>query len=181
MLAVQTRKANIPRILITEPIAQEGIDLLRYELPEAHIDVRLDLSPEYLRALIGGYTALIIRSQTRVTEELLAKATRLQVIGRAGSGLDNIDLDAAIRHGVLVVNASRGSAIAVAEHTLALAAGTGTTHSRRQQQHQSRQVGQEPLAGYRATRQGARHHRPGKDWHGGGTKSEKPGHAGDRQ
>ena len=120
MLAVQTRKANIPRILITEPIAQEGVDLLRYELPEAHIDVRLDLSPEYLRALIGGYTALIIRSQTRVTEELLAKATRLQVIGRAGSGLDNIDLDAAIRHGVLVVNASRGSAIGVAEHTLAL-------------------------------------------------------------
>ena len=120
MLAVQTREANIPRILITEPIAQEGIDLLRYELPEAHIDVRLDLSPEHLRALIGSYTALIIRSQTRVTEELLAAAPRLQVVGRAGSGLDNIDLDAAIRHGVLVVNAPRGSAIAVAEHTLAL-------------------------------------------------------------
>jgi D-3-phosphoglycerate dehydrogenase / 2-oxoglutarate reductase len=120
MLAVQTREENIPRILITEPIAQEGIDLLRYELPEAHIDVRLDLSPEHLRALIGGYTALIIRSQTRVTEEFLAAATHLQIVGRAGSGLDNIDLEAAIRHGVLVVNASRGSAIAVAEHTLAL-------------------------------------------------------------
>jgi D-3-phosphoglycerate dehydrogenase / 2-oxoglutarate reductase len=120
MLAVQTREANISRILITEPIAQEGIDLLRYELPEAHIDVRLDLRPEHLLALIGSYTALIIRSQTRVTGELLAEATRLQVIGRAGSGLDNIDLDAAVRHGVLVVNAPRGSAIAVAEHTLAL-------------------------------------------------------------
>ena len=120
MVAVQTREANAPRILITEPIAQEGIDLLRYEMPEAHIDVRLDLSPEQLRALIGSYTALIIRSQTRVTGELLAEATRLQVIGRAGSGLDNIDLDAAIRHGVLVVNAPRGSVIAVAEHTLAL-------------------------------------------------------------
>jgi D-3-phosphoglycerate dehydrogenase len=120
MLARQTREENIPRILITEPIAQEGIDLLRYELPEAHIDVRLDLSPEHLRALIGSYTALIIRSQTSVTSELLAKATRLEVVGRAGSGLDNIDLDAAVRHGVLVVNAPRGSAIAVAEHTLAL-------------------------------------------------------------
>ena len=107
MLAVQTREANIPRILITEPIAQEGIDLLRYELPEAHIDVRLDLSPEHLLALIGSYTALIIRSQTRVTGELLAEATRLQVIGRAGSGLDNIDLDAAIRHGVLVVQCAQ--------------------------------------------------------------------------
>jgi D-3-phosphoglycerate dehydrogenase / 2-oxoglutarate reductase len=120
MIALQTREENIPRILITEPIAQEGIDLLRYELPEAQIDVRLDLSPEHLLALIGSYTALIIRSQTRVTEEFLAVATRLQVIGRAGSGLDNIDLDAAVRHGVLVVNAPRGSAIAVAEHTLAL-------------------------------------------------------------
>jgi len=120
MQVVQTREENIPRILITEPIAQEGIDLLRYELPEAHIDVHLDLSPEHLRALIGSYTVLIIRSQTRVTGELLAEATNLQVIGRAGSGLDNIDLDAAIRHGVLVVNATRGGAIAVAEHTIAL-------------------------------------------------------------
>jgi D-3-phosphoglycerate dehydrogenase / 2-oxoglutarate reductase len=120
MLAVQAREAHTPCILITEPIAQEGIDLLRYELPEAHIDVRLDLSPEQLLALIGSYTALIIRSQTRVTRELLAEATRLQVVGRAGSGLDNIDLDAAIRRGVLVVNAPRGSAIAVAEHTMAL-------------------------------------------------------------
>jgi D-3-phosphoglycerate dehydrogenase / 2-oxoglutarate reductase len=120
MLALQAREAHAPRILITEPIAQEGIDLLRYELPEAHIDVRLDLTPEHLRALIGSYTALIVRSQTRVTADLLGEAARLQVIGRAGSGLDNIDLDAAIRHGVLVVNAPRGSAIAVAEHTIAL-------------------------------------------------------------
>jgi D-3-phosphoglycerate dehydrogenase / 2-oxoglutarate reductase len=120
MLALQARAANTPRILITEPIAQEGIGLLRYELAEAQIDVRLDLKPEQLRALIGSYTALIVRSQTRVNDELLAAASHLQVIGRAGSGLDNIDLDAAIRHGVLVVHAPRGVAIAVAEHTIAL-------------------------------------------------------------
>jgi len=120
MVALQARAANAPRILITEPIAQEGIDLLRYELPEAQIDVRLDLTAEQLRMLIGSYTALIVRSQTRVTGELLAEATRLQVIGRAGSGLDNIDLDAAVRHSVLVVNAPRGSAIAVAEQTFAM-------------------------------------------------------------
>jgi D-3-phosphoglycerate dehydrogenase / 2-oxoglutarate reductase len=120
MRAIQAREANAPRILITEPIAQEGIDLLRYELPEAHIEERLDLSPEQLQALIGSYTALIVRSQTRVTGELLAAAPHLQVIGRAGSGLDNIDLEAAIRHRVLVFNAPRGNAIAVAEHTLAL-------------------------------------------------------------
>ena len=110
----------MPRILITEPIAQEGIDLLRYELPKAQIEVRLDLSLENLLAIIGNYTVLILRSRTRVTDELLAKATHLQVIGRAGSGLDNIDLDAAIQHGVLVVHAPRGNAIAVSEHTMAL-------------------------------------------------------------
>ncbi len=120
MVALQARAANAPRILITEPIAQEGIDLLRYELPEAQIDVRLDLPAEQLRMLIGSYTALVVRSQTRVTGELLAEATCLQVIGRAGSGLDNIDLDAAVRHSVLVVNAPRGSAVAVAEQTMAL-------------------------------------------------------------
>ncbi len=120
MIALQVRETHVPRILITEHIAQEGVDLLRYELPEAHIDVRLDLSPEQLQSVIGSYTALIVRSQTRVTEELLAIAAHLQVIGRAGSGLDNIDLNAAIRHGVLVVNAPRWSAIAVAEQTMAL-------------------------------------------------------------
>jgi D-3-phosphoglycerate dehydrogenase len=120
MVAIQASEANVPRILISEPIAQEGIDLLRYELPDADIDVRLDLSPEHLLELIGGYTVLILRSQTRVTEELLAKAAHLQVIGRAGSGLDNINLNAAIRHGVLVVHAPRGNAIAVAEHTMAM-------------------------------------------------------------
>jgi D-3-phosphoglycerate dehydrogenase / 2-oxoglutarate reductase len=120
MIAAQTRDEHIARILITDPIAQEGIDLLRYELPDADIDVRLDLSEDRLMALIGDYTVLIVRSQTRITEELLTKATHLQVIGRAGSGLDNIDLDAAIKHGVLVVHAPRGTAIAVAEHTMAL-------------------------------------------------------------
>ena len=120
MVAIQAREANAPRILITEPIAQEGIDLLRYELPEAHIDVRLDLSPEHLLALIGSYTILIVRSQTRVTEEVLAAAPHLQIIGRAGSGLDNIDLNAAIQHGVLVVHAPRGNTIAVSEHTMSL-------------------------------------------------------------
>jgi D-3-phosphoglycerate dehydrogenase len=120
MRAIQAMELNGARILITEPIAQEGIDLLRYELPDADIDVRLDLSKEQLLDLIGGYSVLIIRSQTRITEELLAQAAHLQVIGRAGSGLDNIDLNAAIRHGVLVVHAPRGNAIAVAEHTMAL-------------------------------------------------------------
>jgi D-3-phosphoglycerate dehydrogenase / 2-oxoglutarate reductase len=120
MVAIHAKEEHGVRILITDPIAQEGIDLLRYELPDADIDVRLNLSEERLIAMIGDYTVLIVRSQTRVTEGLLEKATHLQIIGRAGSGLDNIDLDAAIRHGVVVVHAPRGNVFAVSEHTLLL-------------------------------------------------------------
>jgi D-3-phosphoglycerate dehydrogenase len=120
MLAVPAKEKQVQRILITDPIAQEGIDLLRYELPDADIDVRLNLSPERLMTLISDYTVLIVRSQTRITEDLLAKATHLRIIGRAGSGLDNIDLNAAIRYGVFVVHAPRGNAIAVSEHTMLL-------------------------------------------------------------
>ena len=120
MVAIQALEANAPRILITEPIAQEGIDLLRYELPDAYIDVRLDLSPEHLLALIGSYTILIVRSQTTRDRRSADAAPHLQIIGRAGSGLDNIDLDAAIQHGVLVVHAPRGNTIAVSEHTMSL-------------------------------------------------------------
>ncbi len=120
MLAIPAKEEHRIRILITDPIAQEGIDLLRYELPDADIDVRLDLSEDRLMAMIGDYTVLIVRSQTRVTEGLLEKATHLQIIGRAGSGLDNIDLGAAIQHGVLVVHAPRGNVCAVSEHTILL-------------------------------------------------------------
>src|SRR5579883_2796260 len=70
-----------PRILIADEIAQEGIDLLRTELPEAHIDVRTGLKPEQLRAIIGEYTALIVRSATQVTAEVLSAARQLKIVG----------------------------------------------------------------------------------------------------
>jgi D-3-phosphoglycerate dehydrogenase len=107
-------------LLITEPIARVGVDLLRRELPEARIDERFGLTPAQLRALIGEYSVLIVRSETRVTGDLLSAAPHLKVIGRAGTGLNNIDLDAACRRGVLVVHAPRGNVVAVAEHTMAL-------------------------------------------------------------
>jgi D-3-phosphoglycerate dehydrogenase / 2-oxoglutarate reductase len=97
-----------------------GVDLLRRELPEALVDQRLGLAPAQLREVIGGYAALIIRRETRVTDDLLTAATRLQVIGRAGSGVDNIDLAAAGRRGVLVVHAPGGNVPAAADHTMAL-------------------------------------------------------------
>ncbi len=105
------------RILVAEPIASEGIDLLR---AEHEVDERPGLTRAELCAILPDYDALIVRSQVQVDAGLIAAATRLVVIGRAGVGVDNVDLDAATRAGILVVNAPTGNTIAAAEHTLAL-------------------------------------------------------------
>jgi D-3-phosphoglycerate dehydrogenase len=105
------------KVLVAEAVAQEGLDLLR-----AHheVDERIGLSRGELCAILPDYDALIVRSQVQVDAELIAAGTRLVVIGRAGVGVDNVDLDAATRAGIMVVNAPTGNTIAAAEHTLAL-------------------------------------------------------------
>ena len=107
-------------ILIADRIAQEGIDLLRSQLPEAHIDVDYGLKPEQLKGIIGNYTALVVRSETQVTSEILAVADALKIVGRAGVGVDNIDIEAATRRGIMVVNSPTGNIVAAAEHTIAM-------------------------------------------------------------
>jgi len=105
------------RVLIAEQIASEGVELLR----AAHdVDERLGLTRDELCAILPDYDALIVRSQVHVDAGLIAAGTRLVVIGRAGVGVDNVDLDAATRAGIMVVNAPTGNTIAAAEHTLAL-------------------------------------------------------------
>ena len=104
------------RILVTEEIADGGLDRLRAAGHE--VDVQLDLSQ--LNSHIVGAHALIIRSATQVTAELLEIATDLLVVGRAGIGLDNVDVEAATRRGVMVVNAPQSNIISAAEHTMAL-------------------------------------------------------------
>ena len=109
------------RILVVEPVAQPGIDLLA----AAHdTEVRLGLGRDEVLGLLaegGGWDALIVRSQTRVDAELLsAAAPRLSVVGVASVGIDRIEVDAATRAGVMVVNAPTGNTIAAAEHTMAL-------------------------------------------------------------
>lgn len=116
----QTSLAEGTSILIADRIAQEGINLLRSELPEAQVDIRHGLKPEQLRGIIGKYTALVVRSETQVTSEILAAATRLKIVGRAGVGVDNIDIEAATRQGIMVVNSPTGNIIAAAEHTIAM-------------------------------------------------------------
>ena len=105
------------RILISDPIAPEGVELLK---SQAEVDVRKGLETQELVGILPDYEALIVRSETKVTADVIKAGERLQVIGRAGVGVDNIDLDAATGRGIAVVNAPMGNTVAAAEHTLAM-------------------------------------------------------------
>jgi len=105
------------KVLVADPIAEEGIQVLRSSV---QVDIKTKLEIEQLKAIIGDYDALIVRSQTKVGAEVIQSAKKLKVIGRAGVGIDNIDVDAATRNGIVVVNAPTGNIIAAAEHTIAL-------------------------------------------------------------
>src|SRR5438270_7899885 len=120
MSVAQDEKVENNKILITDRIAKEGITLLRTELPRAQIDERPGMKPDQLKAIIGEYAALIVRSETQVTGDILEAATRLKIVGRAGVGVDNIDTAAATRQGIMVVNSPTGNIVAAAEHTIAM-------------------------------------------------------------
>lgn len=105
------------KVLVTDPISEEGIDVLR---KKAQVDVNVGLKPEEIIAIIGDYEALMVRSQTRVTAEIIEAGKKLQVIARAGVGIDNVDIEAATRCGVVVVNAPTGNTVSAAEHAVAL-------------------------------------------------------------
>ncbi len=106
-----------PRILVADPVAAEGIEILR---TVGDVDVKTGQAADSLIAMIGDYDALVVRSETKVTRAVIEAGARLQVVGRAGVGVDNIDLDASTERGVIVVNAPQGNTVAAAEHTLAL-------------------------------------------------------------
>ncbi|HEY0491834.1 MAG TPA: phosphoglycerate dehydrogenase [Candidatus Dormibacteraeota bacterium] len=107
----------MPRVLVADPIADAGVERLRNH---AEVDVHLKQTPSELKERIGSYEALVVRSETRVGAEIIEAGTRLKVVGRAGAGVDNIDVASATRAGVLVVNAPSGNTIAAAEHTMAM-------------------------------------------------------------
>jgi len=110
--------AGMSRILVTEKIAETGLESLRAAGHE--VDVRLGLSAEQLLEAIPGASALIIRSSTQVTAGLISAGSDLAVVGRAGIGLDNVDVAAATERGVMVVNAPQSNTLSAAEHTMAL-------------------------------------------------------------
>ena len=105
------------KVLVKEKIADSGVDLLRQKFD---VDLGLDMSEDELREAIRDYDAILVRSATKVTADLIERGERLKVIGRAGTGVDNVDVAAATRRGIIVANAPEANSVAAAEHTIAL-------------------------------------------------------------
>ncbi len=105
------------KVLVTEPLSDAGLELLGRDF---QVDVRLELADGDLKQEIAPYDALVVRSQTDVTSDVIAAGENLKVIARAGIGLDNVDVEAATRRGVMVVNAPQSNIVSAAEHTIAL-------------------------------------------------------------
>ncbi|MFA5003243.1 MAG: phosphoglycerate dehydrogenase, partial [Methanolinea sp.] len=105
------------RILVSDPLADEGLEILRRECA---VDVKTDLKEDQLVSILGDYDALLVRSGTEVTARVIESGKKLRFIGRAGAGVDNIDMDAATRKGIIVANAPEGNTLAATEHTMAM-------------------------------------------------------------
>jgi D-3-phosphoglycerate dehydrogenase / 2-oxoglutarate reductase len=106
-----------PRVLVKEKIGDSGVNLLREHFD---VDLGIDWPEQELPQRIGEYEGIVIRSATKMTAELIGRADRLRVIGRAGVGVDNVDVEAATRRGIVVANAPESNVVTAAEHTMAL-------------------------------------------------------------
>ncbi len=107
------------KILVSDPLSEEGLTILK-DVKDFQVDVKTDLKPDALKEIIKDYDALLVRSATKVTRDILSAAAKLKVVGRAGVGLDNVDLDAATQKGVIVMNTPAGNTISTAEHTVSM-------------------------------------------------------------
>jgi len=107
------------KVLVSDNLGEAGIDLFK-QAEGIEVDVKTGLTPDELKAIIADYDALIIRSATKVTADIVAAASKLKVVGRAGIGLDNVDIPAATKQGVIVMNTPGGNVITTAEHAISL-------------------------------------------------------------
>jgi D-3-phosphoglycerate dehydrogenase len=106
------------KVLVSDNISRRGVDIMTQA--GLKVDVKTGLAPDELKKIIGRYEGLVIRSATKVTADIIDAARKLKVIGRAGSGLDNVDKEAATKRGIVVMNTPGGNTITTAEHTIAL-------------------------------------------------------------
>ncbi len=107
------------KVLVSDPLSEVGLKIFQ-ETPDIDVDVHTGLKPEELKDIIGKYHGLAIRSATKVTADIIETAKNLKVIGRAGIGLDNVDIPAASQRGIVVMNTPEGNTITTAEHTMAM-------------------------------------------------------------
>lgn len=113
-----TSRGPKPRVLISDDLAEKAVEIFTER--GVDVDVKVGLKPEELKAIIGQYDGLAIRSNTKVTKEILAAATKLKIIGRAGIGVDNVDIPEASARGIVVENTPLGNSITTAEHSVAM-------------------------------------------------------------
>lgn len=107
------------KILISDAISREGLEVFR-RIPEFEVEEKTKLTPGELKEIIGDYDALVVRSTTKVTAEIIERAERMSIIGRAGTGLDNVDIHAASKRGIVVMNTPGGNTVTTAEHAIAM-------------------------------------------------------------
>jgi len=147
------------KVLVSDTIAPEGIAIFK-EAPGIEVDVMTNLTPDELRGVIGEYDGLAIRSATKVTKEIVEAAKNLKVIGRAGIGIDNVDVPSASKRGIVVMNTPGGNTITTAEHTIAMMFAL----ARRIPQATSSMKGgkweKKQVHGVRSLQQDPGHHRP---------------------
>lgn len=110
---------SINKVLICDSLSKKGIEILESS-PKIKVDIKMGLSPDELKRTIVDYDGIIIRSETKLKKDIIEVADRLKVIGRAGIGLDNVDIEAATKKGIVVMNTPQENAIAAAEHTIAM-------------------------------------------------------------
>ncbi|WP_299400443.1 NAD(P)-dependent oxidoreductase, partial [Pelagibius sp.] len=108
----------MPKVLISDKLSERAAEIFRERGLE--VDVKTGMTPEELKTVIGQYDGLAIRSATKVTGEIIAAADNLKVVGRAGIGVDNVDIPAATGRGIVVMNTPHGNSITTAEHTIAM-------------------------------------------------------------
>src|SRR5690554_1539897 len=107
------------KLLVTDPLSDEGLEMLR-KGGQVQVDVRPKIPHDELLKILGDYDAMVIRSGTKVTADVIEAGKNLKVIGRAGVGVDNVDVKAATRRGILVMNTPSANIISAAEHTMAM-------------------------------------------------------------
>ena len=113
-----TKQAKF-KVLVSDALEEAGLTILKNE-KDLSLDVKVGMKPDQLKEIIGEYDAIIVRSATKLTKDLIVQGKNLKVIGRAGVGVDNVDLASATKQGIIVMNTPEGNNISTAEHTVSL-------------------------------------------------------------